>query len=95
MGTIVALLLHGRVWARQRRRGVGATMVDGGAGATTTDGGASVGDSVGGVTLLPLELALVAAPLSSSSRSRMEKAGAVHAIYTPGPLFPVGNTIRD
>jgi hypothetical protein len=61
---------------------MGATMADGSASAMTTDGG--TGDGVSGVTSLLPELALVIAPSSSSSRSRMEKAGAVRAIYTPG-----------
>jgi hypothetical protein len=52
------------------------------------DGGMGDGGS------LPPELALCATP-SSSSGLRMEKGRGGARLYSPGPLVPVSNTIRD
>jgi hypothetical protein len=83
-----------RWWRRKasalvRAAGIGA----GSGGAGGVDAG---GVGAGGVTSLPPELALeTAAPSSFSSGSGWRRRGAVRRLYTPGPLVPVGNVIRD
>jgi hypothetical protein len=65
-----------------------ATAVcDGGA----WDGGAR--DDDGGS--LPPKLSLCNRPPSSSLDREWRRTGAVRALYSPGPLVPVGNTSRD
>jgi hypothetical protein len=79
-----------------RRRG-GGLLLHGWMGATATADGASAGDGAGGVTSLPPEL-----DWNRRARLRLlcldrdgEGTGRCARLYSPGPLVPVGNTIRD